>query len=74
MLEANVHKGFKWFYKQNEELKDIPKDSILVTADVAESYSSISHKASLKALEKRLDRMKNRKISTNDLIKLAEFV
>ena len=41
MLEANVHKGFKWFYKQNEELKDIPKDSILVTADVAESYSSI---------------------------------
>ena len=56
------------FKKKPEKFQDIPKKSFLVTTYVVKSYSSISHEVRLKALEKRLDRTKDRKISTNDLI------
>ena len=61
------------------KLKDILKDSLLTTADVVELYLSIksiklSHKIRLKAMEKGLDRRKDRKISINNLIEMAEIV
>ena len=60
------------FIKKAKNLKDIPQDALLVTADVVGLYPSIPHEAGLKALKEALD--KNRNIATNDLIRMAEFV
>ena len=46
----------------------------MVTADVFGLYPSIPHDAGLEALGKVLDNRKNKKISTDDLTKMAEFV
>ena len=55
-------------------LKNIPDNALLVTADVVGLYPSISHKAGLGALKELLDRRGEKKISTRDLAKMAEFV
>ena len=46
----------------------------MVTADVVGLYPSIPHDAGLEALRKVLDNRENKKISTDDLTKMAEFV
>ena len=71
-----------WFYikysnnfiKKIKSLKKIPDNDILVTADVVRLYTRISHKAGLRALKEVLDRREEKKISTEDLVKIAEFV
>ena len=71
-----------WFYikdsnnfiKKIKSLKKIPDNDILVTADVVGLYTRISHKAGLRALKEVLDRWEEKKISTEDLVKIAEFV
>ena len=55
-------------------MKKIPDNDILVTADVVRLYTRISHKAGLRALKEVLDRREEKKISTEDLVKIAEFV
>ena len=62
------------FIKKAKNLKDIPQDGLLVTADVVGLYRSIPHEAGLKALKEALDKRENRNIATNDLIRMAEFV
>ena len=71
-----------WFYikdsnnfiKKIKSLKKIPDNDILVTADIVGLYTRISHKAGLRALKEVLDRREEKKISTEDLVKIAEFV
>ena len=46
----------------------------MVTADVLGLYSSIPHEAALETFRKALDNRENKKISTDDLTKKAEFV
>ena len=55
-------------------LKAIPNDAFFVTADVVELYSGIPHEACLQALRLIWERRKDKKISTNDLVKIATFV
>ena len=62
------------FIKKIKNVGTIPKDSILVTADVVGLYPSIFHEAGLKALEKALNNRTNKKVSTEDLVKMAKFV
>ena len=62
------------FIKKIKYLKNIPDNAILVTADVVGLYPSIPHKAGLRALKELLDRRQEKKISTEDLVKTAEFV
>ena len=62
------------FIKKIKNIGTIPKDSILVTADVVGLYPSIPHEAGLKALEKALNSRTNKKVSTEDLVKMAKFV
>ena len=62
------------FIKKAKNLKGIPQDALLVTADVVGLYPSIPHEAGLKALKEALDKRENRNIATNDLIRMAEFV
>ena len=55
-------------------LTDIPESAILVTPDVVDLYPSIPHQGRLEALEKTLDETENMFISTEDIVKMAEFV
>ena len=52
----------------------IPDNAILVTADVVGLYPSIPHQAGINALKEALDKRPLKKIPTDDLIKIAEFV
>ena len=52
----------------------IPQDSILAIEDAVGLYPSIPHNAGLKALTGALDCRKNKKMPTDMLVKMAEFV
>ena len=62
------------FLKKVQNIGKIPQDSILVTADVVGLYPSIPHNAGLKALKDALGCRQNKKIPTDMLVKMAEFV
>ena len=55
-------------------MKNIPDNVILVTADVVGLYPSLPHEAGLRALKEVPDGREEKKISTEDLVKMAEFV
>ena len=75
-----MHESWSYIKDSNDlinktmNLKDIPLDALLVTADVAGLYRSIPHEAGLKAVKEALDKKKNRNIAMSDLIRMAEFV
>ena len=52
----------------------IPQDSILVTADVVGLYPCIPHNPGLNALKDTLDCRQKKKIPTDMLVKMAEFI
>ena len=52
----------------------VPEDAFLVTADVVGLYPNILQEAGLKSLKEALDRRREKKTSTEDLVKMAEFV
>ena len=62
------------FKHKIRNLTDIPNDALLVTVDVVGLYPSIPREAGLQALKEVLERRKNKKISANDLVKMATFV
>ena len=62
------------FIRKIKNLTDISEGAILVTADVVSLYPSIPHQAGLEALKKVLDERENKFISTDDIVKMAEFV
>ena len=62
------------FMKKIKHLKNIPDNAILVTEYDVGLYPSIPHEAGLRALKKILGRREEKKISTEDLVKMAEFV
>ena len=49
-------------------MKNIPQDSILVTADVVGLYPSMPHNAGLEALEDAFDCRQNKNIPTDMLV------
>ena len=57
--------------EKRKTLGCIPDNAILVTADLVGLYPSIPHQAGLIALKEALDK---KKIPTDDLIRMAEFV
>ena len=61
------------FIEKIKRIGKIPKDEILVTADVVGFIASIRHRG-LEALRKELDEVCSSIILSNDLIKLAYFV
>ena len=60
--------------EKRKTLVCIPDNAILVTADVVGLYPSIPHQAGLIALKEALDKSLSKKIPTDDLIRMAEFV
>ena len=67
-------KGSGHFLEKIKTLRCIPDNPLLVTADVVGLYPSIPHQAGLIALKEALDKRLLKKIPTDDLIKMAEFV
>ena len=62
------------FLEKIKTIGSVPENAILVTADVVGLYPNIPHQAGLKALKKALERRDIKKIPTEDLVRMAEFV
>ena len=62
------------FIKKTKNIGTTPTDSILVTADIVGLYPNIPHVERLKALQKALNNCANKKVSTEDLVKMTKFV
>ena len=78
-LKSVMQKGASYIKDSNDfksKIKniDIPNDTLLVTADVVGLYSDIPHEAGLSALREALDKRTRKKIPTENIIKMAEFV
>ena len=54
--------------------RPLPRNSILVTADVVGLYPSIPHKEGLEALKSTLKKRVNPNVPTKILVDMAEFV
>ena len=61
------------FLSKLKNLKKVPDNAILVTADVVGLYPSIPHNEGLEVLKKQLDNFYEKSIPTEDLVKKAEF-
>ena len=53
---------------------EVPKGSILVTADVAGLYPSIAHSEGLQILKKQYEKYPNKKVSTKDIGEMVDFL
>ena len=62
------------FMHKTRDLKDISNDALLITADVVGLYPSIPHESGLQVLKEVLERREDKKILTNDLVRMAAFV
>ena len=62
------------FINKLHKLGKIPDNAILVTADVVGLYPSIPHNVGLRALKELLDKREQKKLPTEDLVRMAEFV
>ena len=61
------------FWKKLRAIGEIPKRAILVTADVAELYSSTPHDEGLKVLLNQFDKFTDKIVPAEDITKIAEF-
>ena len=62
------------FLERVKTLGNITENAILVTTDVVGLYSNVPHQAGLNALKNALEKRNLKKIPTEDLVKMAEFV
>ena len=62
------------FIYKTKNLSFIPYNAILVKADVVGLYPSIPHEAGLRELREALDKQDEKALSTEDFVKIAEFV
>jgi len=62
------------FQQKVRQLSNIPKGALLVTADVVALYPSIPHHEGLSSLREALDKRVDKKIPTDTLMEMSEFV
>ena len=62
------------FINKSCKLGKIHDNAILVTADVVGLYSSIPHNVGPRALKEALDKREQRKVPTEDLVQMADFL
>ena len=62
------------FISKIKRIGSAPENVILFTADVVGLYPNIPHDVGLKALKHALDKREQKKIPTEDLLNMAEFV
>ena len=79
-MQPIMRKGWSYikdsqdFISKSRKLGKIPDYAILVTADVVGLYRSIPHNVGLRALKEALDKREQKKIPTEDLVQMADFV
>ena len=79
-MQPIMRKGWSYikdsqdFINKSRKLEKILDNAILVTADVVGLYLSIPHNVGLRALKEALDKREQKKIPTEDLLQMAEFV
>ena len=79
-MQHKMRKGWSYikdsqdFINKSRKLGKIPDNAILVTADVVGLYPSIPHNVGLRALKEALDKREQKKVPTEDLLQMAEFV
>ena len=79
-LKPVMREGMSYIKDSNDfmhkirNLKDIPNDTLLVTANVVGLCPSITIESALQAFKEVLEQRKDKKILTNDLVKMAAFV
>ena len=79
-MQPIIKKGWSYikdsqdFINKSRKLGKIPDNAILVTADVVSLYPSIPHNVGLRALKEALDKREQKKIPTEDLLQMTEFV
>ena len=79
-LQPIMRKGLSYikdsgdFINKIRRMGSIPDNAILVTADVTALYRSIPHDVGLKALRELLEKREQKKIPTEELVQMAEFV
>ena len=62
------------FLEKIKTIGSVPKNAVLATVDVVGLYPNIPHQAGLKALKEALKKRDIKKIPTEDLVKMTEFV
>ena len=62
------------FLEKLKHLGKVPRNAILVTADIVGLYPSIHHKTGLETLQEKLEERVEKKIPFSDLVNMAEFV
>ena len=62
------------FLQKIKTIKSVPENATLITADVVGLYPNILHQGGLKALKEALKKKDIKKIPTEDLVKIAEFI
>ena len=62
------------FLEKIKTIGSVPKNVILVTADVMGLCPHIPHQTGLKALKEALEKRDIKKIPTEDLVEMSEFV
>ena len=62
------------FIKKTRNLDSVAEKAFLVTADVMVFYPSIPHESGLKALREVVNEREQSAISTNELVRMADFV
>ena len=73
-LQPIMRKGLSCVQKHVKRIDSVPEKTILVTADVVGLYPNIPHDVGLKALEQAFDKQEQKKIPTEHLLNMAEFV
>ena len=75
MRDGNSYiRDLSHFLEKIKNIRSMPSNSMLVTADVVGLYPSIPHSAGLNSLKKALEKRVNKKIPTSDLVKVAKFI
>ena len=67
-------KDTNYFFLKLKDLKQVPDNTLLVTADAVGLYPSIPYNEGLEVLKKQLHNFSEKSIPTEDLVKMAEFV
>ena len=62
------------FINKIKNLKNIPSNSILVTADVVGLYPSTPHESGLNAIKEALENRARKSVPVSDILKMLEFV
>ena len=67
-------RDFQHFLEKTKAIGSVPENAILLTVDLVGLYPNIPHQVRLKALKEALETKDIKKIPTETLVKITEFI